>query len=301
MQLPFVFEHVSKTFIRSQGFRSHSVEALKDVSFHVGAGEFVGLIGHNGAGKSTSIKLAMGFLRPDAGTVLVRGLPPDEVAARRRLGYVPENSSFSDFLTGAEVLEAFGAISGVPKTERQQRAWELLEALEIAAAGRRLVRTYSKGMTQRLALAQALIARPEVLILDEPMTGLDPLGRRLVIDVLLAELKRGVSMIFCSHLLADVEQLCDRIVWLNRGAVLYDGAVSQLLQDKTQYDVYYAGTAAIAGAEPAGRDRFRLRIIVDELRMTLDAVERAGGRIESFQPVTRALEEIFVEKVAQNI
>lgn len=291
------FSKVSKTFRRAQGLRTELVRALDGVSFAVAPGEFVGLIGHNGAGKSTSIKLAMGFLTPDQGEVLVRGLSPADVAARKSLGYVPENSSFSDFLTGAEVLDAFGAMAGLPPAQRKARAGELFEALDIAHAAGRLVKTYSKGMTQRLALAQSLIASPDVLILDEPMTGLDPMGRRLVIEVLLGELKRGVSLLFCSHLLADVEQLCDRIVWLDHGKKIYDGAVRELLQDRTHYDVTYYAGRAIDGSAAIGRDRYRMRIRAEELRATLDAVERAGGTIEAFQPVTKALEEIFVERM----
>lgn len=289
------FDAVTKLFQRQEGFKSVAVRALDEVSFTIAPGEFVGLIGHNGAGKSTSIKLLMGFIRPDEGTVFIRGAAPNAPGARRSLGYVPENSSFSDFLTGNEILDAFGALGGLSYSERRQRSLQLLEALDIAHAADRLVRTYSKGMTQRLAIAQALIGRPGVLVLDEPMTGLDPVGRRVVLDVLTEELRRGVSLIFCSHLLADVEQLCRRILWLNRGKVFFDGATADLLQDRTHYELTYRGTRALEGARQISPEVFVMQIEPDKLSTAIGAVEASGGRVEAFAPATKALEEIFVQ------
>lgn len=293
------FQGVTKEFKRSQGFRRERVLALDDVSFSVNPGEFVGLIGHNGAGKSTSIKLIMGFIRQNRGQVLVRERLPSDVETRRSLGYVPENSSFSDFLTGWEILDAFGKISDLSKHDRKLRGQQLLESLDIAHAGHRLVKTYSKGMTQRLAIAQALMGRPDVLILDEPMTGLDPLGRRQVLEVLLEELKRGVSLVFCSHLLADVQQLCERVLWLHQGRVRFDGALRDLVEDRAHYELTYRGPSAIDGAESMGREFYRVRLQPEDLQATLSLVETIGGRVESFQPATRALEEIFVADIVK--
>lgn len=295
-----VFSDVCKGFTRQEGFKNIPVVALDHVSFRIDPGEFVGLIGHNGAGKSTSIKLLMGFIAPTSGDVFVRGHKPNVAGARRSLGYVPENSSFSDFLTGKEILSAFGRMGGLSKHECDLRSGQLLASLEIAHAADRLVKTYSKGMTQRLAIAQALIGKPDVLILDEPMTGLDPIGRRLVLEVLLAELKRGVSLLFCSHLLADVEQLCHRILWLNRGKVHYDGPIQDLLQDRTLYELVYRGTVAIQGSTEFGKELYRMQIAPDQLAVTVAAVEKSGGRVESFQPASKALEEIFVESAGKS-
>jgi ABC-2 type transport system ATP-binding protein len=292
------FDRVSKKFKRPQGLRTVQVKALDDVSFTIQPGEFVGLIGHNGAGKSTSIKLLMGFLTADEGSVSVRGKAPNAKGVRRSLGYVPENSSFSDFLTGAEILDAFGSISGLSAPDRKERSRELLAALDIAHAADRLVKTYSKGMTQRLALAQSLLARPEILILDEPMTGLDPIGRRQVLNVLAQELKRGMSLVFCSHLLADVEQLCERLLWLHKGKLHYDGLVRDLLVDRALYELTYRGPSAIAGAEEIAKEVFRMRISPEALRATTEQVEMAGGRVETFEPVSNALENIFLERAS---
>jgi ABC-2 type transport system ATP-binding protein len=293
------FSSVSKVFRRSQGLRTVPVQALCEVSFEIKPGEFVGLIGHNGAGKSTAIKLLMGFIHPNAGEVRVRGMEPSDVSTRRSLGYVPESASFSDFLTGRELLQALGSVSRLSRSDSAQRAVELLEALDITHAADRPVRTYSKGMTQRLALAQSLIARPDVLILDEPMTGLDPLGRRQVLDVLTEELKRGVSLLFCSHLLSDVQELCERVLWLHQGRVQYDGPVRELVEDRAHFELIFRAPKPIRDAVALGKEIFRLTLQPEDLQGAITEVAAAGGRVESFRPVTRALEDVFLQKVSR--
>ena len=280
--------------MRQEGIRSKRVVALDEVTFSATEGEFVGIIGHNGAGKSTTIKTLMGFLRADGGKVRVRGLDPSETMARKNLGYVPENASFSDFLTGGEILDSFGRMSGLETAARKVRTRELLEALDIAHAASRRVKTYSKGMTQRLAIAQALLTRPEILILDEPMTGLDPVGRRQVLDVLALELKRGVSLLFCSHLLSDVQQLCERVLWFQQGKIKYDGQMRALIEDRSQFELHYRGLSPIAGAIEIAKEVYRVMLQPEDLQSVITTIEKSGGRIESFNPTSRALEDIFV-------
>jgi ABC-2 type transport system ATP-binding protein len=197
---------LSKTYT-SRFPRRESFTALSDVSFEVRRGEILAFLGPNGAGKTTGINLLLGFLRPTSGEGRLFGLDPNNPRARSRLGYLPENYAFYSAFTGPAVLNYFGRLCGIARPERKQRIDELMERVGLAEARRRPVGKYSRGMRQRLGIAQALLNRPELLILDEPTSGFDPLGRLMVRD-LLTELKTaGVSILLSSHILSEVEQV----------------------------------------------------------------------------------------------
>ncbi len=211
-----------------KGFRN-SKPAVNNLSLNIKSGEVFGFLGPNGAGKSTVIKILMNFIRPSSGSAMVNGKPVSDPDMRRFVGYLPENPFFYDHLTAEEVLTFGGQAAHMKKNQIAERIDELLELLKLSHVKRQRLRTYSKGMVQRTGLALALIHNPEICILDEPMSGLDPLGRRLVANLIMDMRDNGQTVFFSSHILSDIERVCDRVGILNRGRLLYCGGFKGLL------------------------------------------------------------------------
>jgi ABC-2 type transport system ATP-binding protein len=212
------------------GFLRLRKQVLDEISFKVSEGSIVGYLGVNGAGKTTTIKLISGINSPDSGEISVFGESPREPETRNSIGYLPENPYFYEYLTPNEALDLYGQLHGIDRKTRRARAGFLLERLEMTPHANRHVRGFSKGMRQRLGLAQALIHNPKLLILDEPLTGLDPMGRLLLREIILSEREEGRTVFFSSHVLSDVQAICDAIVILNGGQISYFGTISGLLE-----------------------------------------------------------------------
>jgi ABC-2 type transport system ATP-binding protein len=220
-------EGLTKTF--DVGFRRRRVTAVDSVDLEVHEGEIFGFVGPNGAGKTTTIKMLMGLIYPTRGRAFIFDDPIPSQRAKARLGYLPENPAYYEFLTGREALRFFARLSRVPAEARDRRCDELLQQVGLAGAADRQIRKYSKGMQQRLGLAQALVGDPSLVILDEPMSGLDPVGRKEVRDLIL-ELKRsGKTVFFSTHILPDVETLCDRVGVILGGRLRDVGRIEDLL------------------------------------------------------------------------
>ena len=240
--------------------RRGGVEALRGVDLAARPGEVFGLLGPNGAGKSTLVKALLGLVRPTAGTARVLGRPVGDRAARADVGYLPEQAKFPPYLTGRQVVEFFSALGGVSRSERKRRAADLLDRVELAAAADRRVGGYSKGMRQRVGLAQALAGGgpggPRLILLDEPTDGVDPLARRLIRDVL-AERRAGGACVFLnSHLLGELELVCDRAAILVDGRVVTGGTIDELAGGRGRYEVEVepdANADPACPADPAGR------------------------------------------------
>lgn len=213
------------------GFRRVWRDVLQGVSFSVPRGSVTGYLGINGAGKTTTIKVVVGVNPASGGRVEVDGAPAGTPEAKRKLGYFPEAPSFYEGLSAAEVLDFFGALAGLGRAERARRGDELLEAVQLAAARDLPVRGYSKGMRQRLGLAQALLHDPPLLVLDEPLDGLDPMGRLGLRELIARQRERGRTVFFSSHVLGDVEAICDHLVVLDGGRVAYEGPTAGLAAD----------------------------------------------------------------------
>ncbi len=209
-----------------------SVQALKGVTISVEPGEIYGLLGRNGAGKTTLVKLLLGIAKPTEGAVEVLGEPGGNVAVRRRIGFLPEDHRFPDYHTGWSLLDFYGALTGLPRAERRQRIPEMLELAGIAHRQHSKIRTYSKGMKQRLGIAQALLHDPDVLFLDEPTDGVDPVGRREIREILQRLKARGKTIFLNSHLLGEVEMISDRVAILELGSVVREGDVESLTRTK---------------------------------------------------------------------
>lgn len=223
---------LSKTFRDFWG-RSKA-KAVNDLDFDVAEGEVFGLLGPNGSGKSTTIKMLLGLLYPTAGKISVYGCPPDDVRTKKRIGYLPEESYLYKYLTAEETLDFFGALFSLSAIERKSRTAQLLDMVGLAHASKRQVGEFSKGMQRRIGLAQAMINDPDLLILDEPTSGLDPLGCREIKDLILFLKKRGKTVIVSSHLLADVEDICDRVIILYGGKIRASGTLDELLTVSTE-------------------------------------------------------------------
>jgi len=228
------------------------VKAVDGLSLRIAPGEVYGLLGPNGSGKSTTVKLLLGLLRPDEGHVELFGHPPQHPQATARLGYLPEESYLYRYLTGEESLQLHARLGGVGPGERRDRIEQLLAAVKLQGARQRRVSEYSKGMRRRLGLAQALLHDPALLILDEPTSGLDPAGRRAVKDLLRALADRGRAVLLCSHLLAEVEDVCDRIGIIDRGRMLAEGRLSELLPGDTNLEQFYLATVPADEDDPDG-------------------------------------------------
>lgn len=213
--------------------------AVDSISFQVSYGECVGFIGVNGAGKSSTIKTMLGFHFPTQGSVRVLGLDPGNAESRKRVGYLPEVAVYYPFLKAREILELYGGLQGLDKTELRKRISPLLEELGLGGCEETLVREFSKGMQQRLGIAQAIIAQPELMIFDELTSGLDPLGRHELHQVLLRHKSQGKTLFFSSHDLGDVEHLCDRIIMIHQGKIIHQATIAELLQPLSEFVIVF--------------------------------------------------------------
>jgi ABC-2 type transport system ATP-binding protein len=278
---------------------------LRDLSLSVQPGEVFGFLGPNGAGKTTTLKIVTGLVRADAGRVTILGEAHQERAWRYRVGYLPENPYLYDYLTPTEYLDYVGRLFGMAAAQRRERARMLLEKVGLARAADTPLRRFSKGMVQRAGLAQALMNDPELVMLDEPMSGLDPLGRRLVRDIILELRDRGKTVFFSTHILSDAETLCDRVALLREGRLVSQGRLDEILTiDVSHLEVLVSGLGeeALAGmADLKGRvrmgERWRLEVEEASLAGVVATVRAHGGRVLSMQPSRQSLEEYFVERV----
>jgi ABC-2 type transport system ATP-binding protein len=298
-------EGLSKTFVF--GFLRRKVRALEGLTLEVQRGEVFGFLGPNGAGKTTTIKLLMGLCFPTAGRALVLGRPVPDATAQLRVGFLPENPYFYDYLSGAELLDLCGRLCGLARAERRFRVERLLGHVGLADAASRPLRKYSKGMLQRLGLAQALINDPEVVILDEPMTGLDPIGRKEIRD-LIAELRgEGKTVFFSTHILPDVELLCDRVGIIVGGKLRDVGRLGELLSPRVlETEVVLQARAGVDLSPLRGQAR-ALRAtdggtvaVLDEAAVDgfLRAALAAGAHVVSVAPRKESLEDLFLRQVA---
>ncbi len=277
--------------------------AVDGVGFTVGRGELVGLLGPNGAGKTSVIKILLGLVRPDAGEVLLLGRPAHDPASRVRVGYLPELFRYQPWLTATEVLRLHGRLSGAEVVEEEQR--QALGLVGLADRADDRVGGFSKGMQQRLGLAVALVARPELVVLDEPTSALDPVGRADVRDLLLSLKEKGVSVLLNSHLIGEVERVCDRVVILDKGRVAASGSLAELLgQREVRLRLEGAGVEAerrLAAAGPHGRsgDWFTVALPAEETAsvvpdLVADLVA-LGVRVHAVEPGRISLEERLLD------
>ncbi|MBK7396785.1 MAG: ABC transporter ATP-binding protein [Myxococcales bacterium] len=288
------------------GFLRKKVQAVRGVSFEVNAGEIVGLIGPNGSGKTTTIKCLMGLSAPTAGSLEIRGVRTSEPAARERVGFLPENPYVYPYLTPREFVDLCARLSSVPAAERPARTAEVIERVGITYAADRPVGRLSKGMLQRTGLAAALVADPELLVLDEPMSGLDPLGRREVRDLVFEERRRGRTVLFSSHVLSDVEALCDRVVILHKGRVVERGTMRELVnRSATMIELTLRGVDEAArarlsthGAVLRALDQELVLEVEGEEALTAVLAEALATKVQVVSAVPRkdSLEDLFVRK-----
>jgi ABC-2 type transport system ATP-binding protein len=271
------------------GFFARRVDAVHDVGFEVRRGEIFGFLGPNGAGKTTTIKMLMGLIRPSAGQAEILGQPVPSLKAKRQVGFLPESPYFYDYLTGQELLDLMGRLCGLDRRQRRKRAGELLERVGLAAAKDRALRKYSKGMLQRVGLAQALIHDPHLVVLDEPMSGLDPIGRKEIRDLILSLREEGRTVLFSTHILSDVELLCDRVAIVVGGRLRDQGPLEKLLSPRLLH------TEVVFGQNGA-KEAQRLAPEVDVDAALREALA-AGKHVVSVTPRKESLEDLFVREV----
>lgn len=288
-------------------WRTRPVDALQRVSLDVAPGEALGYLGPNGAGKTTTLKLLMQLLFPTAGGAEVLGRPSGDVAVRRRIGFLPESSALPDTLTPEELLGYYGRLFGFSGADARRRAAELLDRVGVGPERRAPLRRCSRGMRQRVGIAQALLNDPEVVFLDEPLAGLDPLGRRDVRDLLLSLRGAGRTLFFSSHILSDAEAVCSRVAILDRGRLAAAGRIADLGLAVRGWELVVAGVvpAALADLEPAqdvtGLGDGRCLITLPRSRPPepiLAELIRRGARIVSLDPQHETLEQFFVRTIA---
>jgi ABC-2 type transport system ATP-binding protein len=277
---------VSKTYGGKKGV---SVDALIGLDLNIHEGDVFGFLGPNGSGKSTTIKILTGQIKATSGTATLFGIPVVEAEARRRIGYLPENPSFFQFMTASEYLGLVGRVHGLNASQISESSERILSLLELDAAAARPVRGYSKGMVQRLGLAQAMLHDPDLYILDEPMSGLDPLGRALVKKIIGDIGRSGKTVFFSTHIISDVEEVCNRVGMLVKGELRAQDRVDTLLRQGIEgYRLFLA---------LPGQGLSEQIVSAENLKVTLGAVLAQGGHIERIEPLRRDLERYFLDVV----
>jgi ABC-2 type transport system ATP-binding protein len=291
-------------------WRTRPYRALDRLSVEIESGEVFGFLGPNGAGKTTTLKLLMQLIFPTSGRAEILGRPVGDLDVRRRIGYLPENPSFYDYLTAEELLNYFGQLFGYPAADRRKRVSTLLDRVGIGAERRLQLRKYSKGMIQRVGIAQALLNDPEVVFLDEPMSGLDPLGRRDVRALILDLRDQGRTVFFSSHILSDAETLCRRVAVVAGGRLVASGRLSDILafevrgwelvvSDLTPEVLARLGSV-VRRATEISPGRYALELSVEQSpERILTDLTAAGARLVSLNPLRSTLEDFFVKQVAE--
>jgi ABC-2 type transport system ATP-binding protein len=289
-------------------WRPRPYRALDSLTLAVEPGEVFGFLGPNGAGKTTTLKLLMQLVYPTSGTASILGRPLGDITMKRRIGYLPENPYFYDYLTADELLSYFASLFGYRGTERAARVSRLLDEVGLGAERRLQLRKFSKGMIQRVGLAQALINDPEVIFLDEPMSGLDPLGRRDVRALILRLRDEGRTVFFSSHILSDAETLCSRIAIVAKGRLMASGTLSDLVTAQLKgWEIILDGVQAPPASHPGVRavttiapGRYAVEALPteDPLRLARE-LGGLGGRLVSITQLHDTLEDLFVRQVDQ--
>lgn len=291
-------------------WRKKKVRALDGLSLQVNEGEIFGFLGANGAGKTTTLKLLMRLMFPTSGNARILGRDIADLTMHNQIGYLPENPYFYDYLTAREFLDYCGQLFGIPAAKRKEKTADLLKRVNLDSKSWNVqLRKFSKGMLQRVGLAQALVNDPVIVFLDEPMSGLDPVGRREVRDLIAGLRQEGKTVFMNSHILSDIEVLCDRVAILKRGKLAHVGQLDELRRGISGADdrleVVITGTDAEALAAQLGRKDFQitttpsgLRVEVPEQELideVITALRRAGGKLVAVQPVRQSLEDLFVD------
>jgi ABC-2 type transport system ATP-binding protein len=289
-------------------WRKRQREALAPLTLAVEEGEVFGYLGPNGAGKTTTLKLLMGLIYPTSGTATILGRPLDDAKMKAQIGFLPEQPYFYDHLTARELLAYFAALSGVPAGERQRRVGTVLERVGIHEHADVQLRKFSKGMLQRVGIAQAIVHDPKLIFLDEPMSGLDPIGRREVRDLMQTLKDEGKTIFFSTHILSDAETLCDRVAVLNHGQLRGIGVVADLVREVSgRIEVVWEGTQAGAAMIELGAEIHSsgaiFRAVLSErlLERAVDVIRHSGCRLVSLTPVRATLEDFFLKRLEPEV
>ena len=267
----------SLTKIYPLPLRRGSVQAVRDLNLEIEPGQVYGLLGPNGSGKTTTLKIILGLVWPTSGQTRIFGRSSREVASRAVVGFLPENPYFYKYLTADETLRFFGRLSGLHGSSLQRRIDELLDLVGLTTARKRRLATYSKGMLQRIGLAQALIHNPQLLVLDEPTAGVDPLGSREICNLILNLKSQGITVLLSSHLLAQAQEICDRVAILSEGILVREGRLEDLISRANETEVVVENAST------------------EMLNALGDVVSQHGGRLVAHHKSTRTLEELFLE------
>lgn len=279
-------------------------QALHPLTLAVEEGEVFGYLGPNGAGKTTTLKLLMGLMFPTGGYARIFGRDIDDAAVKAQIGFLPEQPYFYDHLTARELLDYYGQLSGIPTKNRPKRIDAVLHRVALPDSGHMQLRKYSKGMLQRVGIAQAILHDPKIVFLDEPMSGLDPIGRREVRDLIESLREEGKTIFFSTHILSDAETLCDRVAVLNRGKLRGIGVVADLAREVSgQAEIIWLGVSTIAAIEGLGGkvhatgDTFRTVLPEEKTDAAIDALRKSGAKLVSINPVRLTLEDFFLQKL----
>jgi ABC-2 type transport system ATP-binding protein len=299
-------ETESLTKVYPTGFLDmKKILSLDGLTMRVEPGEVFGFLGPNGAGKTTTIKLLMGIIFPTAGTARILERPVSDIEMHHHIGYLPEQPYFYDYLTAAELLDYFARFHDMPAATRRERVQHMLKLVGLETTRKMQLRKFSKGMLQRVGLAQAILHDPKVVILDEPMSGLDPIGRREVRDIIFELKKQGKTIFFSTHILSDAEVLCDRVAVIVGGKLRGVGTPDQIVGVESQgVEILFeshlreGASESIFARATASGSRYRLQVPENDLHSALDELRQAGARIVAVTQIKPTLEEYFMNQVA---
>ncbi|MBZ5547759.1 MAG: ABC transporter ATP-binding protein [Acidobacteriia bacterium] len=285
-------------------WRKRTKQALRPLHLTIEEGEVFGFLGPNGAGKTTTLKLLMGLVLPTAGTARILGMEVDDPRVKAQIGFLPEQPYFYDYLTAQELLEYYGQLSGVPAKERAARVEKMLARVGLQDAARVQLRKFSKGMLQRVGLAQAILHDPKLVFLDEPMSGLDPMGRREVRDLIQQLRQEGKTVFFSTHILSDAEALCDRVAVINHGELRGVGAVAELtsrMHGKVEVIFYGqsvpAALASLGAEARVSGDMVNAVLPEEQQEAALEVLRREHLKLISLTPVRSSLEDFYIQKL----